>query len=267
MSEEHPESPLPPSWVAEDAGSDKSASQTGQGEAGKTETGSKLTAAAEVVLCSGFPTQLALVVILGALGAQPMDEEGSLVLSYVVLLSLLDAVIVLSLVWMLLRAHGERPAPILLGNRPIGAEALLGLVLVPGTLLLVAVTFAAITRLAPDLHNVAENPLESLLISPQSTLLFALVAVIAGGLREEVQRAFVLHRFERHLGGAMTGLVIFSIAFGLGHLVQGRDAAIVTGMLGAAWGGLYLTRRSIVAPVVCHGVFNLTEVVIAYAGS
>ena len=57
--------------------------------------------------------------------------------------------------------------------------------------------------------------------------------MVAGGLREEVQRAFILHRFERHLGGAAIGLVVFSVAFGLGHLVQGRDAAVITGLLGA----------------------------------
>jgi len=267
MSEGHPESPLRPSWGAEDAGSDTLVNPIHEAPKGKTGVGSKLTAAAEVVLCSGFPTQLALVVILGTLGAQPIDEGGGLVLSYVALLSLIDALLVLSLVWVFLRAHGEQPAPIMLGNRPIRAEAVLGLALVPGALLLVAVALTIMARLAPGLHNVADNPLESLISSPQATLLFALVTVIAGGLREEVQRAFVLHRFEHHLGGAITGLVIFSVAFGLGHLVQGRDAAIVTGMLGAAWGGLYLTRRSIVAPVVCHGVFNLTEVVIAYAGS
>jgi membrane protease YdiL (CAAX protease family) len=79
-----------------------------------------------------------------------------------------------------------------------------------------------------------------------------------------VQRAFIRHRFEQYLGGAMTGLVIFSVVFGLGHLIQGRDAAIATGLLGAFWGIVYLRRRSIVAPVFCHALFNLTEVVIAY---
>ena len=35
---------------------------------------------------------------------------------------------------------------------------------------------------------------------------FAAVTVVAGGLREEVQRAFILHRFDRHLGGAARGV-------------------------------------------------------------
>jgi membrane protease YdiL (CAAX protease family) len=92
-----------------------------------------------------------------------------------------------------------------------------------------------------------------------------LVAVVAGGLREELQRAFLLHRFRSDLGGAVNGLILTSVAFGLGHLLQGWDAVIVTGLLGAFWGGLYLARRSITAGVVSHGLTNAAQVMIAYA--
>jgi membrane protease YdiL (CAAX protease family) len=51
------------------------------------------------------------------------------------------------------------------------------------------------------------------------------------------------------------------VAFGAGHLMQGRDAAIVTGTLGAAWGTLYLLRRSVIAPAVSHAGFNTAEIV------
>ena len=87
-----------------------------------------------------------------------------------------------------------------------------------------------------------------------------MVVIIAGGLREEVQRAFILHRFEQRLGGAYLGLILFSVVFGLGHLDQGRDIAIATGTLGAVWGSIYLWRRSIVAPAVSHAGFNVLEI-------
>ena len=226
----------------------------------------RLRAAGEVVLCSGFPTQLTLVVLLGMLGAGPADGSGELSLTYVVALSLIDAAVVLSLVWLLMRAHGENPVATMVGRRPIGQEMLLGLALVPAALLTVAAAFAVLSRVAPELRNVPENPLEALITSPAAAMTFAGVAVVAGGLREEVQRAFILRRFEQHLGGAAVGLVVFSVAFGLGHLVQGRDAAIITGLLGALWGVLYLVRGSMVAPFVCHAGFNATEVLIAYVG-
>jgi membrane protease YdiL (CAAX protease family) len=216
----------------------------------------------EVLLCSGFPTQLALILLLTVGGNVPPD--GALSLSYVVRLSLLDAALVLGLIWVFLRLRGEDPIAIFVGRRPLGREANLGLLLVPAALVLVAATSAIVLKLAPWLHNVAQNPLEAMINSPAAAATFALVAVVAGGIREEVQRAFVLRRFETHLGGPVLGLVVFSIAFGLGHLVQGRDAALITGLLGAFWGVIYLKRRSIVAPVICHSGFNLVEVLIAY---
>ena len=225
----------------------------------------RVTALLEIILCSGFPTQLTLIVILALLGAAPIGNDGRLSLSYIVILSLADAVLVLALIWWLLRAHGENPISMLVGTRPAAREVLVGVLLVPAALLLAAVAFTIMLEVAPGLHNVPENPLEALIESPGNAVAFALVAVLAGGVREEVQRAFILRRFERHLGGVVVGLVVFSTAFGLGHLVQGRDAAIVTGLLGAFWGIVYLRRGSVIGPVVCHAGFNLTEVLIAYA--
>ena len=90
--------------------------------------------------------------------------------------------------------------------------------------------------------------------------MFALVAIFAGGVREELQRAFLLHRFEQHLGGAAVGVIILSAAFGLGHFVQGWDAVITTAALGAFWAVMYLKRRSSVAPIVSHASFNSLEI-------
>ena len=234
----------------------------------RTPLGDRLVAIAEVTLCSGFPTQLGLILLVTLVGgAAPVSAAGQLSLSYVVVLSLADAALVLLLVWLLLRAHGEHPIAAFVGTRGFGGEMLLGIALVPAALLIVAVTFGIMLRVAPWLHNVSENPLEALIRSPAAAVWFGVVAVVAGGLREEVQRAFILRRFEQHLGGGVTGLVVFSVAFGLGHLVQGWDAAIATGLLGAFWGIVYLRRRSVVAPIVCHALFNLTEIVIAYSGN
>jgi membrane protease YdiL (CAAX protease family) len=90
-------------------------------------------------------------------------------------------------------------------------------------------------------------------------MMFAVVVMIAGGLREEVQRGFILHRFDRYLGGGALGVLLYSVVFGLGHLEQGRDTAIAVALLGALWGLIYLTRRSIVGPMVSHAGFNLAQ--------
>ena len=100
-----------------------------------------------------------------------------------------------------------------------------------------------------------------LLQRPVDAWLFALVSVVAGGLREEIQRAFLLQRFDVWLGGGTVGIVVTSVAFGVGHLIQGVDAAVATGLLGAFWGALYLRRRSAVASMVSHAGFDLFQIV------
>ena len=103
------------------------------------------------------------------------------------------------------------------------------------------------------------NPLQDLIRTPRDAAVFAVVVVVAGGLREEIQRAFLLRRFERWVGGAGVGVVVTSVAFGAGHFVQGVDAAIATGLLGAFWAVVYVRRRSVVAPIVSHAGFNLLQ--------
>jgi len=80
----------------------------------------------------------------------------------------------------------------------------------------------------PSLHNVPDNPLEALAGHGATTWLFLIVVIVAGGVREELQRAFLLHRFRGDLGQPWMGLLITSMAFGMGHTLQGLDAAIIT---------------------------------------
>lgn len=220
----------------------------------------RLLAALEVAICSGLPTQLAIAGVLAMFAIAPFDVHGQLSATYVFALSLADAVLLLALVLWFLRLHGEPVRDVMFGSRRPLRETLLGLLLVPVLLLAVGALLLSIQRFAPWLHNVARNPFEGLIQSKTDAALFLVVAVIGGGVREEVQRAFILHRFEQSLGGGWFGLVVSSAAFGLGHLMQGRDVAITTAVLGAAWGALYLRRRSIVATVVNHSGFNAAEI-------
>jgi len=131
--------------------------------------------------------------------------------------------------------------------------------LIIGALAVAIVVIGGLRILAPSLHNLARNPLQDLIQGPRDAVLFAVVVVVAGGIREEIQRAFILHRFKVWLGGPAVGLIISSVAFGLGHRLQGNDVAIATGTLGLYWGAVYLRRRSFVGPMVSHAGFNLIE--------
>ena len=221
-------------------------------------------AAIEVVLCSDVLTQIALGGTLGAFGYQPF-VQGRLSVGYVVALSLADTILLIGLILLMLYAHGERPREVLFGRRPILLEIAFGLPLILAALALAVAVLLTIQRLAPSLHTVPNNPLQELLRSPRDAWLFALVVVAAGGLREEIQRAFLLHRFEVWLGGPTVGVVVTSAAFGAGHMLQGVDAAVTTGLLGAFWGMIYLRRRSSVAPIVSHAGFDLVQILQFFA--
>lgn len=219
----------------------------------------RLGAFIEVLLCSGLPTQILVFGVLTGLGMQPHEADGGWSALFVIAMSLVDMLLVLGLVHMFLRAHQESVIAFLLGSRRPGREAAIGIAFIPAALVLVVFVLAVILTIDPALHNVAVNPFERMLKTPRDAAIFAVVVMLAGGLREEVQRAFIIRRFDQYLGGPALGIVLFSAVFGLGHLEQGHAAAIATGVLGAAWGGLYWARGSVIAPVVSHAGFNLAQ--------
>lgn len=220
----------------------------------------RIVAFIEVLLCSDFLTQIAIGGTLAAFGIRPMIN-GRLSVGYVVALSLGDAALLIGLILIMLYAHGERPRDVFFGRRSAAGEAILGAPMTLIALLLGAAVILTVRKLAPQLRTVPENPLQDMLRSPRDAWLFALVALAAGGVREEIQRAFLLHRFDVWLGGPVVGVIVTSVAFGAGHLLQGIDAAITTGVLGGFWAAIYLRRRSSVAPMVSHAGFDLLQIV------
>ena len=214
----------------------------------------------EVVAASGFPTQLALGALLMAAGLRPFGADGQLSMSYLAVLMPADTCLVLALVVWRIRAGGERVRDVLIGARSWRREGWLGVGLIPAVLGGVVIVMLVLRTAWPGLHNVDANPFQALIRSPLDALLVGVLVIVTGGLKEEVQRAFVLHRFDQHLGGARLGLVLYSLVFGSGHIIQGYDVAIVTALLGLVWGTIFLWRRSVVAPSISHAGFNAAQV-------
>jgi CAAX protease family protein len=221
----------------------------------------RLRAIVEIFLCSGIPTQLLVAQALALGGLRPFGTGGALEPTWVFLLACIDTVLIVALVVFLLRANGESPSEVFLGARSPVREAIVGVALIGPLIFAVAGVMVAARAIWPSLHNVPENPLGTLLRSPIDALLFTVVATVGGGFREEIQRAFLLTRFERDLGGPIVGLVVTSIAFGAGHVLQGWDAAVATAAMGFFWGWLYLRRRSVIAPMTSHAGYNSLEIV------
>ena len=176
----------------------------------------RVSALFEIALCSGIPSQFALAYMFALAGYTPL-VGGQLSFGYIATLLLVDATLLVALIFWLLQRHGERPADVFLGRVPIGPEFKLGIGLTLVVFALAVVVLSAARLLVPALHNVKENPLQQLIQTPNQAFVLALVATISGGFREEIQRAFILHRFEQYLGGARLGLVLYSLVFGFGH--------------------------------------------------
>ena len=168
---------------------------------------------------------------------------------------LLEASITLLLLLLILRMNREPLWSLGLQKYRWLEHSAVGLALVP-VLFLVNVSVAVIFRIFLPRFFLDRNPLVDLIKTPQDLAVFLLAALYAGGIKEELQRAFILNRFRDHLGGAWFGLMVWSVLFGAGHYVQGLQGVVVATVFGLLFGGLYLVRGSLVAPVVAHAVYD-----------
>jgi membrane protease YdiL (CAAX protease family) len=218
-----------------------------------------------IAVC-GIPTQVLVFGSMVLARGLPVNADGSLDLSFttklefLAILSFIDTALIAILIRIFLMASKENSRDVYLGRRPSLREVGRGLALVPVTFLVVVVLVSAVRAIAPWLHNVKVSPLEAFMRNPLDAAIFLVVVMLAGGVREELQRGFILHRFGQRLGGMWVGNLTFGLAFGLLHFDQGWDIALVIGLLGLAWGALFIKRGSVLMPMANHAGFNAAQV-------
>ena len=219
-------------------------------------------AIAQAIAICGVPTQLILLLVLWfTTDLVALDGSGlSMSLELMATLTLLDTAAIALLIRVFLEFSGENSRDVFLGRRPVWGEMLRGLLLVPVVFAGVVAIVVGLRAVAPWLQTVTVSPIEQYMRDPLDAAVFVVVVVLGGGIREELQRAFILHRFEQSLGGIWGGLVVFSLLFGALHYDQGWDVAIAIGSLGVFWGLLYVKRRSAVMAMTNHAGFNAAQV-------
>jgi uncharacterized protein len=168
---------------------------------------------------------------------------------------LVEAIIALLLLVLVMSAHREGPQKIGLRWVHWKSNSLVGLGLVP-VLFLCNVIIGHIFQTYFPQHSTDKNPLLEIIHTRRELALFVVSAILAGGIKEELQRAFILTRFGEWLGGAWLGLLLWSVAFGAAHYVQGWQGMITAGFFGLLFGIVYLMRRSLIGPIVAHGVYD-----------
>ncbi len=168
---------------------------------------------------------------------------------------LIESAITFLLLAALLKIHRQRIRDLGLRRARWRSNLLAGLALVP-FLFIANVFIAFVFREYFPKYFLETNPLTGIIRTPQQLGLFIFSALIAGGIKEELQRAFILSRFRTYLGGSILGLMVWSLVFGAGHYIQGVQGVAVASIYGLLFGILYLASGSLIAPIVAHSLYD-----------
>jgi membrane protease YdiL (CAAX protease family) len=222
----------------------------------------RLQAAFEILLLSGLISGFlaALVLPLFHIRNTELLLKDIRVLSIYLLVESGIALLILAAV---LKLHGETFHGLGFRWKHWKRNFLIGLVLVPFLFLINAIVAILFKVYLPE-YYIEKNPLVENLHTPQQLALFIFSALIAGGIKEEIQRAFIINRFRGYLGGAGTGLLIWSLAFGAGHYVQGAQGIVIASLYGFFFGGIYLLSGSLIAPIAAHGAYDALAILVYY---
>jgi membrane protease YdiL (CAAX protease family) len=172
---------------------------------------------------------------------------------------LLESAITFLILAALLRLHGESVRSLGIQWESWKRNVLLGLALVPILFSINGVVIFVFRSYLPRYYS-EHNPLIENLHTPQQLALFIFSALVAGGIKEEMQRAFIVNRFRTYLGGAWVGLLLWSIAFGAGHYVQGVQGIVIASMYGFLFGVIYLRSGSLIAPITAHAAYDTVAI-------
>ena len=172
-----------------------------------------------------------------------------------------EAVFTLVAISVLLRVRNERWAHLGWTASGFQHELRIGLAVLPGLFVITYLTGGLFQTFWPEYVSPA-NPLLEMIKTGEDLVFFLISSIFVGGLKEEVQRAFVLRHFERYLGGIWVGLVVWTVVFAALHAVQGFDKAVAAGLLGFVFGLLYIWRRNLTSPIVSHALYDVTTLLI-----
>jgi membrane protease YdiL (CAAX protease family) len=213
----------------------------------------RIQALFEVLLVSGLVSSLIAVLPFARLihGNLGVMSDAHLMAGYL----MMEACVTFLILLIILKVHRETPAEMGFRFTRWTTDSLIGIAIVP-LLFFSGTVIGLIFQIFFPRYFMDKNPLTEAIRTPEDLVLILLAGVIAGGVKEELQRAFILTRFSRHLGGAALGLIVWSTAFGAGHYVQGAQGMLSAGVFGLLFGITYLARGSLVAPMVAHGTYN-----------
>ncbi len=219
----------------------------------KSFSAARLQALFEILLMSGLLSSF--VASLPFVAGKHSREALLTSVRYVTGFVMLEAAITLMLLALLMKVHGEKLSDLGLRWDRWRTQLAVGIFVVP-LLFFLNGAVGALFRFCLPRFFTEHNPLLEIIHTPSDLALFILAVLAAGGVKEELQRAFIIIRFRDHLGGAWLGLALWSIVFGAGHYVQGVQGVAVAALFGFVFGSIYILGGRLIAPMVSHGVYD-----------
>ena len=165
------------------------------------------------------------------------------------------------LILFFLWRNGESPELIGWASRGVLADAVLGLILSPVVIAMIAALGASLQSLG---LSGPQQPLPSFL-RPQGTdqiILATLLVVVVAISEETIFRGYLVSRIGDVTGSIPLAVLLSSVIFSLGHAYEGLAGMIAVGVMGAVFAVLLLWRKSLVAPMVIHFANDFAGIVL-----
>lgn len=215
----------------------------------------------EILLVSGIVSGTLVSLVLAAIFGRNRLNMPKMDIELFVAYALAESVVAFLILWMLMKARRESFAVLGLRRKRWKTHVLWGILAAPCLIIVSGMVGAAFKVFLPE-YVPDENPMMAMVTSPRQLIMFIITVILAGGVKEELQRAFILRRFRRNLGGARIGLFVWSLVFGLGHYVQGVPGVCTAAVLGFIFGVLYLSRGNLILPITAHAAYNTLTLII-----
>ena len=222
----------------------------------------RMHAVIEIVFVSGIVSSFLVSLVFSAIFGRNRLKLIEMDVGFLAAYLMAESTITFFILWMLMKSRGETLRTMGLRRRQWKTNVFLGILAAPCLIIVSGMVGLAFQFFLPE-YALDKNPLMEMIHSPRQLTLFIITGIIAGGVKEELQRAFILSRFRYYLGGARLGLVLWSLAFGAGHYAQGVQGMCAAAILGLVFGVIYLARGNLVLPVTAHAVYN-TLTLLAY---
>ncbi|MTI40895.1 CPBP family intramembrane glutamic endopeptidase [Fulvivirga lutimaris] len=94
--------------------------------------------------------------------------------------------------------------------------------------------------------------------------------IVAAFGEEFFYRGFIMKRLSQILGDTTKtwriGALISAVFFGLAHMYQGPSGMITTGMIGFILGLIFMKERTLIVPILVHGIYDMIGITLIYLG-